>query len=106
MAFPIFQVFSQIVQECSPTDRKAEAPERLRHALERTQNAEAEMGSAFLTGISQNVAVEILRQLFGLEGKLIFHGADREELREWGGRLAEPRDAQRARGLCVKAEVL
>lgn len=64
------------------------------------------MGSAFLTDISQNVTVEILRQLFGLEGKLMFHGADREELREWGGRLAEPRDAQRARGLCMKAEAL
>lgn len=106
MAFLIFQVSPQTVQEYSPTDRKAEAPERLRHSLELTQNAEAEMESAFLTAVSQKVSVEMLRQLFGLEGKLIFHGADQEEVQEWGGRLAEPSDAQRARGLCMKPGVL
>lgn len=55
-----------------PTDGQAEAPERLSHSLKVTQHAEAEMGSAFLTDISQNVSAEILRQPFGLERKLLF----------------------------------
>lgn len=60
------QVFTPTVQECSPTDGKAGAPERVRHSLKVTQHAKAEMGSAFLADIPQNVSAEILRQLFGL----------------------------------------
>lgn len=61
-----YQVFTQTVQECSPTDGKAGAPERLRHSLKVTQHAKAEMGSAFLADIPQNVSAETPRQLFGL----------------------------------------
>lgn len=80
MAFLISQVFTQTVQECSPTDGNAEALERLRHSLKVTQHAEAQLGSAFLTDTSQNVSAEIPRQLFGLERKLMFHVADQEEV--------------------------
>lgn len=66
LAFLICQVSTHSIQECSPTDGKAEAPEGLRHSLKVTQHTEAELGSAFLAGISQNVSAQILRQLFGL----------------------------------------
>lgn len=94
------------MQECSPTDGKAEAPERLRHSLKVTQHAEAEMGSAFLADIPQNVSAEVLRQLFGLQRKLIIRGADQEEVGEWGESQAEPGEIWRVRGMCMKPEVL
>ena len=65
-------MFIHSIQECSPTDGKAEAPERLRHSLKVTQHAETEIGSAFLAGISQNVSAQILRQLFGFGEEINF----------------------------------
>lgn len=62
--------------------------------------------SAFLADISQNVSAEILRQLFGLWRKLIFHGAEQEEEGEWGESLAEPSEIWRVRVLCMEPEVL
>lgn len=61
-----WQVSTQAIQECSPADGKAEAPERLRHSRNVTQHAKAEMGSAFLADTLQGVSAEILKQLFGL----------------------------------------
>lgn len=56
--------------------------------------------------MSPNVSAQILRQFLGLERELIVHGDDQEEAGGWGGSLAEPCEAHRVRGLCVKLERL